>query len=128
MNDITTAESRRFDGSEPDGQQIERVKKYEEYLDEAKELLNRARSVKNKKRLRFLVKELAAYYESADWRRDFEADEAGLLPKSLKRGVLSEDGIYELLEEYDEKQRGFQRSLSVEAKLPWISAISFLPS
>ena len=103
MNDITTAESRRFDGSEPDGQQIERVKKYEEYLDEAKELLNRARSVKNKKRLRFLVKELAAYYESADWRRDFEADEAGLFPKNLKRGVLSEDGIYELLEEYDEK-------------------------
>lgn len=50
MNDITTAESRRFDGSEPDGQQIERVKKYEEYLDEAKELLNRARSVKKQKK------------------------------------------------------------------------------
>ncbi len=49
MNDITTAESRRFDGSEPDRQQIERVKKYEEYLDEAKALLSRARSVKNKK-------------------------------------------------------------------------------
>ena len=27
------------------------------------------------------------------------ADEAGLLPKDLKRGVLSEDGIYNLLEE-----------------------------
>ena len=31
---------------------------------------------------------------------DFEADEAGLLPPDLKRGVLSEDGIYNLLEEY----------------------------
>ncbi|MBP5662714.1 MAG: DUF4298 domain-containing protein [Bacteroidales bacterium] len=26
--------------------------------------------------------------------------EAGLLPPDLKRGVLSEDGIYNLLEEY----------------------------
>ncbi|MBK6087256.1 DUF4298 domain-containing protein, partial [Ruminococcus difficilis] len=33
---------------------------------------------------------------------DFAADEAGLLPKGLKRGVLSEDGIYNLLEEYKE--------------------------
>lgn len=33
------------------------------------------------------------------WKRDFTTDEAGLLPKDLKRGVLSEDGIYALLEE-----------------------------
>lgn len=31
---------------------------------------------------------------------DFEADEAGLLPPDLKRDVLSEDGIFNLLEEY----------------------------
>lgn len=31
---------------------------------------------------------------------DFDSDEAGLLPPDLKRGVLSEDGIYKLLEEY----------------------------
>ncbi len=41
---------------------------------------------------------LAAYYESPDWRADFEADEAGLLPKDMPRGILSEDGIYNLLE------------------------------
>ena len=37
---------------------------------------------------------------------DFEADEAGLLPKDLKRGVLSEDAVYGLLSDYDalEKQ------------------------
>ena len=28
-------------------------------------------------------------------------DEAGLLPPDLKRGVLSEDGVYDLLSEYD---------------------------
>ena len=43
------------------------------------------------------VKELAAYYEDDDWREDFEADEAGKLPADLKRGVLSEDGIYDVL-------------------------------
>ncbi|MBR4627209.1 MAG: DUF4298 domain-containing protein [Ruminococcus sp.] len=41
---------------------------------------------------------LSSYYGSAAWKRDFAADEAGLLPKELKRGVLSEDGIYDLLE------------------------------
>ncbi len=42
---------------------------------------------------------LSAYYSSDAWKRDYAADEAGLLPKDLKRGVLSEDGIYNLLEE-----------------------------
>ncbi len=44
---------------------------------------------------------LEAYYTSSAWLTDFEADEAGLLPPDLKRGVLSEDGIYNLLEEYN---------------------------
>ena len=44
------------------------------------------------------VKTLETYYTSADWRFDFELDEAGLLPANLKHGVLSEDGIYNLLE------------------------------
>ena len=43
------------------------------------------------------VQELSAYYESDEWREDFEADEAGRLPLDLKRGVLSEDGIYDVL-------------------------------
>ncbi len=37
-------------------------------------------------------------YGSKQWRKDFEADEQGLYPEDLKRGVLSEDGIYNLLE------------------------------
>ena len=41
---------------------------------------------------------LEAYLESPDWREDLEADEAGLLPEGLERGVLSEDGIYNALE------------------------------
>ena len=44
------------------------------------------------------LKKLEAYYTGAEWRFDFELDEAGLLPADLKHGVLSEDGIYNLLE------------------------------
>ena len=46
-----------------------------------------------------LLKALSDYYSSSAWKRDYAADEAGLLPKDMKRGVLSEDGIYNLLEE-----------------------------
>lgn len=42
---------------------------------------------------------LEAYYGSKEWKKDFQDDEKGLLPPDLKRGVLSEDGIYNLLED-----------------------------
>ena len=41
---------------------------------------------------------LSEYYSSQVWRKDFEDDEAGLLPEDLKRGVLSEDGLWNLLD------------------------------
>lgn len=43
------------------------------------------------------IDRLTEYLESGAWREDFEADEAGLVPGDLKRGVLSEDGLYDLL-------------------------------
>ncbi|MER2053760.1 MAG: DUF4298 domain-containing protein [Clostridia bacterium] len=42
---------------------------------------------------------LNTYYTSGQWREDYEADERGELPPDLKRGVLSQDGLYDLLEE-----------------------------
>ena len=45
---------------------------------------------------------LSAYYGSDEWKQDFADDEAGLLPAGLKRGVLSEDGIWNLLAEVRE--------------------------
>ena len=51
---------------------------------------------------------LAAYYESPLWREDFEADEAGKLPAELRRGVLSEDGLYDLLERAEALERRLQ--------------------
>ena len=45
-----------------------------------------------------VIKKLSDYYGSKQWRKDLEAEEQGLFPEDLKRGVLSEDGIYNLLE------------------------------
>ena len=44
-----------------------------------------------------LYKELVEYYESNDWKEDYHLDELGLLPSDLKRGILSEDGIYNFI-------------------------------
>ena len=43
------------------------------------------------------IASLEAYYGSDEWRKDFADDEAGRLPKDLKRGVLSEDAVWNLL-------------------------------
>ena len=40
---------------------------------------------------------LNEYYGSELWKQDFADDEAGRLPIGLKRGVLSEDGLWNLL-------------------------------
>lgn len=57
-----------------------------------------------------VVQELSAYYGSDTWKQDLEDDRQGLLPQDLKRGVLSEDGIWNLLEDWRElnsRLRGF---------------------
>ena len=45
---------------------------------------------------------LGEYLESSEWKEDFALDENGELPEDLKRGVLSEDGIWNSLEAYRE--------------------------
>lgn len=44
------------------------------------------------------IKKLEAYYTSPQWKEDFAADESGKYPDKLRRGVLSEDGIWYMLE------------------------------
>ncbi|MBR3749496.1 MAG: DUF4298 domain-containing protein [Firmicutes bacterium] len=78
--------------------QIKRIMQMEENLDAAKEALERFRkALDDYTMIQDTILELEAYYAS-DWRKDFEADEAGKLPEDLKRGVLSEDGLFDLLE------------------------------
>ena len=42
---------------------------------------------------------LAAYMDGGQWQKDYFADEQGRIPKDMKRGVLSQDGLYNLLQE-----------------------------
>ena len=50
---------------------------------------------------RIISAELRDYYSGGQWLRDYEADERGELPEDLKRGVLSQDGLWNLLEELE---------------------------
>ena len=82
-------------------EQIERIQHYEMLLDRVAPVLgNLEEALDAFDGIQDDVKELAAYYEDDDWREDFEADEAGKLPADLKRGVLSEDGIYDVLSDH----------------------------
>ena len=56
---------------------------------------------------------LERYYTSGAWKQDYADEEAGLFPRDLPRGVLSEDGIWNALEEYRERLEE-QRSSSAE--------------
>ena len=47
--------------------------------------------------LREYLRILTQYYENGQWLQDYELDEKGLLPKALKRGVLSQDAVYDFL-------------------------------
>ena len=79
-------------------EQIERIQHFEMLLDRVAPVLeNLVEALDAFDGIQEDVQELSGYYESDEWREDFEADEAGRLPLDLKRGVLSEDGIYDVL-------------------------------
>ena len=48
--------------------------------------------------------QLKAYYEGGQWLRDYELDEQGLLPRELKRGVLAQDTLFDLLADFDSQK------------------------
>jgi len=77
-------------------ERIERVKRMELYYDELLKI-KETQSFLNDEQREMLLS-LSGYYESGLWLSDYEADERGELPAELKRGVLSQDGLYELFE------------------------------
>ena len=80
---------------------IDRITRMETLYDKSQEVVNRLnQALEDFTALQTDLDELEAYYTSPHWRKDFEADEAGKLPKDLKRGVLNEDGLWNLLEDY----------------------------
>ena len=78
---------------------IERIRQMEGYYDELQRLAGEDPEVihddsGSREHLQLLIQ----YYENGQWLQDYELDEKGLLPRDLKRGVLSQDGVYDLLE------------------------------
>lgn len=81
-----------------DKQQIARIRKMERHLDRAMAAVKRLSTALDKwGDAQQAIAALDKYYGSEEWRQDYADDEAGLLPADLKRGVLSEDGIWNLL-------------------------------
>lgn len=77
---------------------IERIKKMEELFDSAQQAVEQMataldRYAASQENIATLIK----YYEGDEWKEDYAEDEAGRLPANLKRGILSEDGIWNLM-------------------------------
>ena len=84
--------------------QIERIKWMEQRFNKALAAIKDG-DTKSMKTIKEDIAELNKYYSCELWKQDFAADEAGKLPPDLKRGVLSEDGIWNLLADYHETQK-----------------------
>ena len=79
-------------------EQTNRIKQMELHFDRASQaMIELSTAIDKYVKAQDALNELKAYYASEDWLRDYADDEAGKLPKNLKRGVLSEDGIWNLL-------------------------------
>ena len=85
--------------------QIERIVHGEALLDSLSETVkNLKEAMRAFEDAKPVIAQLTAYYEG-EWKKDFEDDEAGRIPQSVKRGVLSEDAVYDLLEETERLRR-----------------------
>lgn len=83
---------------------VERIEYMESIFDQFQEIVrNDPHRLRNDAKLKEKLKILIEYYEGGQWLRDYESDERGELPVQLKRGVLSEDGVYNLLAELNDK-------------------------
>ena len=87
---------------------IARIGEMEQALNEAAEAVRRLdESLDRYAAAREALEKLSAYYGSAEWHAH-RADEAGALPPDLRRGVLSEDGIWNVLADNAELLRRMQ--------------------
>ena len=83
-----------------DSERLQRIIKMERLFDELLEdnfknpgLLTASKILQDK------IEVLKEYYQSGLWLQDYECDERGELPKNLKRGILSQDALYDFFSE-----------------------------
>lgn len=81
---------------------VERIEQMEEYFDRLLAAVkSNPYSIKTDEKLGKMLGILTEYYENGQWLSDYMHDENGELPAEIKRGVLSEDGVYNLLYEIE---------------------------
>lgn len=81
-------------------ERLERIVYMEQVLDEGMEAVAAlSEALEKYSSLQGKLQQLIAYYESKQWRQDYDDDNAGKIPGNLKRGVLSEDAVYDFLTE-----------------------------
>ena len=92
-------------------EQIERIRCMEQLFDFVSESIMELPIALDKyEKIQETIATLSDYYSSDEWKQDYADDEAGLLPKDLKRGVLSEDGIWNLLSDWRELEERLRSS------------------
>lgn len=90
-------------------EQLERIKRMEEILDRSTAALAAlSDGLEQYQAILPELQTLCEYYEGGLWLQDYDADCAGLLPPDLKRGVLSQDALYNLLAEHDCLKKALQ--------------------
>ena len=78
---------------------IKRITEMEEKLNRVQSVLEKLNeSLEEYESVSKDIKDLEKYYIGKNWKEDLKLDEEGKLPKDLKRGVLSEDAVYDLLD------------------------------
>ena len=83
--------------------QGERIQRMEQILNEGTRIVLELEQALDKyEAFADTIDELEQYYTGGQWQKDFADDEAGKLPKDLKRGVLSEDTVYDFLVSRDQ--------------------------
>ena len=86
--------------------QIQRIQEMEACLDRAAAAITDFdRALEDFEGVQKDYQRLSDYYGSDLWMKDYEADEKGKLPPALKRGVLSEDTVYDLILQYRDLNR-----------------------
>ena len=74
---------------------LARIRRLEALYEEWAEVLPRLQAAQREWRTAHArLQELHHYYFNGEWRRDYEADEAGRLPEDMPRGILCEDTLY----------------------------------
>ena len=92
-------------------EQMERIRYMEQLFDLVLESITEPSTALDKsEKIQEAIAALSDYYSSDEWKQDYADDEAGLLPENLKRGVLSEDGIWNLLSDWRELEERFKNS------------------